>query len=293
MKAYACAKLTEEERASFEDLEWTNDIYKANIIIGNPAVNDIKPDFIQLESAGYEQYENKFACPICNASKSFGLGISEYLICTILMSMRHMKIHMHNQDKRCWDRFDDTIQSISGSCILILGLGDLGSTFAKKVKALGAYTIGVRRSCKPCEGVDEVYTMDKLNDLLPRADVVVCALPSNNMTRYLLKEEHFHLMKKSALFCNVGRGDLVKRTILEKVMQEKVIRAMVLDVVEEEPLDPSSSLWLDPNVILTPHISGTFQLAKAKEIFLDIARKNVHAFINKEPLINQIAKTAP
>lgn len=80
--------------------------------------------------------------------KSFGLGISEYLICTILMSLRHMKAHMHNQDQRKWNRFDDTIQSISGSCILILGLGDLGSTFAKKAKALGAYTIGVRKSKK-------------------------------------------------------------------------------------------------------------------------------------------------
>ena len=289
--AFACADLNKEEKNSFQEIEWIDDIYKADIIIGNPKVYDIHPKFIQLESAGYEQYENKFACPVCNASKSFGLGISEYLICTILMSLRHMKAHMHSQDQRKWNRFDDTIQSISGSCILILGLGDLGSTFAKKAKALGAYTIGVRKSKKDCDIVDEVYTIDSLNKVLPRADIIVCTLPSTKDTRYLLNEEHFHLMKKSVLFCNVGRGDLVKRNILEKVMHEKIIQGMVLDVIENEPLDPGSSLWLDPNVIITPHVSGTFQLAKAKEIFLDIARQNVHAFIHDKPLINQISSS--
>ena len=94
--AFACADLNKEEKNSFQEIEWIDDIYKADIIIGNPKVYDIHPKFIQLESAGYEQYENKFACPVCNASKSFGLGISEYLICTILMSLRHMKAHMHN-----------------------------------------------------------------------------------------------------------------------------------------------------------------------------------------------------
>lgn len=289
--AFACADLSKEEKASFQEIEWINDIYKADIIIGNPKIYNIFPKFIQLESAGYEQYENKFACPICNASKSFGLGISEYLICTILMSLRHMKTHMHNQNQRNWNRFEDTIQSIFGSCILILGLGDLGLTFAKKAKALGAYTIGVRKSNKDCDIVDEVYMMNSLNKLLPRADIIVCALPSTKDTRYLLNQEHFHLMKKSALFCNVGRGDLVKRSTLEKVMREKIIQGMVLDVIEDEPLDPSSSLWLDPNVIITPHVSGTFQLAKAKEIFLDIARKNVHAFIHGKPLINQVSNS--
>lgn len=287
--AFACTNLNEEEKASFQEIEWIDDIYKADIIIGNPKVYDIHPKFIQLESAGYEQYENKFTCPVCNASKSFGLGISEYLICTILMNLRHMKTYIHNQDQKNWNRFEDTIQSISGSCVLILGLGDLGSTFARKIKALGAYTIGVRKSKKNCDIVDEVYTIDSLNKLLPRADIIVCALPSTKDTRYLLNEEHFRLMKKSALFCNVGRGDLVKRNTLEKVMREKIIQGMILDVIEDEPLDPNSSLWLDPNVIITPHVSGTFQLAKAKEIFLDIARHNVHAFIHGKSFVNQIS----
>ena len=51
---------------------------------------------------------------------------------------------------------------MEGSTILILGLGDIGGDYARKVKALGAYTIGVRRTCreKP-EYLDEQYTMEK------------------------------------------------------------------------------------------------------------------------------------
>lgn len=288
MKIYSCTDLSQEQRNTFSNVEWTEDIYQADIILGNPQVEDVAPKFIQLDSAGYENYTNKYDCPICNASGSFGLGISEYLICTILMSMRHMKAHMHNQDKAYWNRFDDTVSSIYGSTILILGVGNLGKTFAKKVRALGAYTIGLRKSEKPCEEVDEVYTINQLESLLPRADIIVSCLPSNEDTRYLLNESHFSKMKDSAIFVNVGRGDLVKLSILEDVMKKQMIQAMILDVVENEPLNKESSLWNNPNVIITPHISGTFQLEKAKEIFLDIARKNVSAFINNQPLLNLI-----
>ena len=72
-----------------------------------------------------------------------------------------------------------SIISVEGSTILILGLGDIGGDYARKVKALGAYTIGVRRTCKEKpEYLDEQYTMDDLDRLLPRADVVamVCLL---------------------------------------------------------------------------------------------------------------------
>ena len=76
----------------------------------------------------------------------------------------------------------------------------------------------------------------------------------------------------------------------EQVIQENLIQGMILDVVENEPLSKDSILWDQENVILTPHISGTFELDKARDLFIDIAIKNVNAFVHGEELINIVMK---
>ena len=77
-----------------------------------------------------------------------------------------------------------TVDQIEGSRVLIVGLGDLGRAFAAKMKALGCYTVGIRRTEAPKpDCVDEVYTIDALDEQLPLADVVALCLPGTENTR--------------------------------------------------------------------------------------------------------------
>jgi phosphoglycerate dehydrogenase-like enzyme len=89
----------------------------------------------------------------------------------------------------------------------------------------------------------------------------------------------FALMKKSACFLNLGRGSTVNQSDLIDALQTKMIRALVSDVYEKEPLPEDSPLWELENVILTPHIAGVSP--KYLERALDIIRHNLHDYASQ------------
>ena len=77
------------------------------------------------------------------------------------------------------------VTSVAGKTVLVVGLGNIGLYFARLVKAVGAHVIGVKR--RPTEQLpdcaDAVYQMDRLQSLLPQADVVASVLPGTQQTR--------------------------------------------------------------------------------------------------------------
>ena len=83
--------------------------------------------------------------------------------------------------------YEGPVKAVYNSTALIVGLGDIGGEFAKRLKALGAYTIGIRRSDanKP-DYLDELHFMDELETLLPRADIVALSLPSTKLTNKII-----------------------------------------------------------------------------------------------------------
>lgn len=276
------------ETISEESLE------EIEVIVGRPPLDVLKHaknlKWLQLDTAGSEQYciEGLLpkGCILTNATGCFGLTISEYLIGSILMLMRNMNLYVRNQMEGKW-QVEGPIYSIYGSTFLIIGLGNLGLEFAKRIKALGGKTIGIKKHVdQPVEFIDELYTMDHIEALLPRADVVVMALPSTKETRGYFQQAYFDLMKSSAIWANVGRGDVVNTADVVAAVQEKKILGAVMDVCDVEPIPQDHPVWKEENIIITPHISGTFQLPKTKDIFVDILVENMMAYSNKEQLRN-------
>lgn len=271
-----------------ELVEW------ADVILGrvprNLLVHARRLQLLQLDCAGSEQYVEEGLlsqeCVLCNASGSFGLAISEYLLCTILMLMRNMNLYTRNQLHSLW-KVEGPIQSIYHSTIIIAGTGDLGQEFAKRAKALGAYTIGIRQHVEnQVAYFDELHTLSELIELLPQADVVVLALPSSKKTRRCFTKQHFAAMKSTAILANVGRGDVLYTEDLLEAVQTKQIYGAIVDVCDVEPLDDKHPLWKEENIIVTPHISGTFQLQESYARFAQIALYNLEAFAKGQELKN-------
>ncbi|SUK96519.1 D-3-phosphoglycerate dehydrogenase [Staphylococcus aureus] len=92
--------------------------------------------------------------------------------------------------------------------------------------------IGLSKSGQNKDEFDEIYTIESLENTLPNADIVINALPETQETIHLLKKNHFELMKDEALFINIGRGSIVKETLLIEVLKSRVIRHAYLDVFE-------------------------------------------------------------
>ena len=171
--------------------------------------------------------------------------------------------------------------SLEGKRALILGMGDIGTHTAKKLKAFGAVTVGIcRREREKAEYFDEWYNISALDGQLPKADLVISTLPGTKETKKLLNSERIGLMNSGALPVNVGRGFVVDTDALTRALQNGRLRGAVLDVTDPEPLPPDHPLRYMDNVVLTPHVSGIswgendYTRKKIIDIFADNLKKD-------------------
>jgi D-3-phosphoglycerate dehydrogenase len=143
--------------------------------------------------------------------------------------------------------------SLHGETVGIVGLGNIGSAFARRIAALETHVI----ACDPY--VDDarfktlgVERVDLLT-LAARADYVSVHALLNAETRGLINEAFFRRMKPTACLVNTSRGPVVDEAALARALQEGQLAGAALDVFEEEPLAADSPLRHMDNVILTPH----------------------------------------
>ncbi len=274
-------------------------IQSANVIFGNPPPAMLKSarnlELLQLFSAGVGEYAGEGVLPegarLANASGAYGLAISEYMLGVLLELYKNLHFYRDNQAGGKWC-YEGKVKGIFNSTALMVGLGDIGGQFASRLKALGAYTIGIRRtdSSKP-DYLDELYFIDELEKLLPRADIVALSLPETNLTRKIIDEKTLGLMKKDAVLINVGRGSAIDTEALCNALEKGQLLGAALDVTDPEPLPAEHRLWRIRNAVITPHVSGGFSLDETKERIVKIAAKNLEALVSGKNFINIIDKT--
>ncbi len=263
------------------------DMQDVNGVIGNisPSLLACAPhlEWVQLNSAGQDKYEKEGVLPkgciLKNAVGTYGLTVSEHMLALTLSLVRKLELYAINQTKHVWQD-EGSVTSIEGATVIVLGLGDIGGSYARKMKALGAYVIGVRASKKPKpDYLDEQYTIDELDRILPCGDIVAAALPSAPQTVHLMNAQRFALFKKGAYFINCGRGDLVDQEALREAILQKRLAGAALDVTVPEPLPAEDALWSLPNVILTPHVAGGFHLQQTFERIVDLAAAHLDEYL--------------
>ncbi len=264
-------------------------VCEADIILGNPPVQMLKGcthlGMVCLNSAGANTYCVEGVLPkgtiLTNATGAYGPMISEWLLGMLMNIYNFFPQYKEQQRKNLWNRLHNKRYSVYGSTVLIVGAGDIGGNFAKRVKALEAYTIGIRRTPreKP-DFLDEVYTADALDGLLPKADVVALCLPSTGQTYRIIDQKRLALMKDKAVLLNIGRGTAIDTDALYRHLQTGKLLGVGLDVIDPEPLPADSPLWQMPNLHITPHVSGSTSFAFARDTIAGIFYQNVAAYLN-------------
>ena len=103
--------------------------------------------WIQLNNAGTEGYCVPGRLPqgavLTNATGAYGLAISEHMLACLFMLRKKLNLYYANQLRRQW-KSEGHVGVIQGTTVLVIGLGDIGTCFASKMKALGCTTIGVK-----------------------------------------------------------------------------------------------------------------------------------------------------
>lgn len=272
---------------------------QAQVIIGNVPREYLKDSpnlrWIQLNNAGTEGFCDPGVLPegtlLTNATGAYGMAISEHMIAMLFMIQKHLDTYRDQQKGHVWKKGDPMLVN-EGNTVLVLGLGDIGQTFARKMKAMGSYVIGVRRTLreKP-EFVDEQYTMDALHQLLPRADVVALSLPGYSATRGVIGKAELDLMKTGAILLNVGRGTAVDTDALSDALYAKKLAGAGLDVTDPEPLPADHSIWDAPGILITPHVSGGYALKPTLEKILALSARNLARYVKGEKLENIVDMT--
>ena len=268
----------------------------ADIIIGQADPKQLceakNLKWLQLSWAGAEPYVAPGILPegviLTNVTGAFGLAISEHMVASALMLMKKLHLYRDNMSHAVWmDR--GNVRSVDQSVVLTVGLGDIGGNFARRMKALGAYTIGIRRTEAPKpEYIDELYLSDRLDEVLPRADIIGLALPGTQLTRGLFNAERLARLKQDAILINVGRGNAIDCMALAEALEKNRIGGCALDVTDPEPLPPEHPLWKCENALITPHISGFYHVHRTYENIVDIFEENLRRYLRGMQLIHLV-----
>jgi D-3-phosphoglycerate dehydrogenase len=144
-------------------------------------------------------------------------------------------------------------RQLAGSRIGIVGYGSIGRYLARLAKALGSEVL-VADPFATISDADIQHVA--LDDLLERADYVVCLAIANEQTENLIGRAALSRMQPHAFFINLSRGNLVDEQALAAALREQRIAGAALDVGRAPDQMPTPELAALPNVIATPHIGG-------------------------------------
>ena len=233
--------------------------------------------WLHTPSAGIDPYTDPslYANPnvIVTRSKDvFNIQMAEHVIMLFLAMSRGLIHCVQSTMEGKWIRVSGQ-RELSGSTVLIVGAGAIGTELAKQLQGFSCKVIGIKRdlSVKP-PYYDEICTDSEMDARLPEADFVVLLLPRTPDTIGFFDYRRFSLMKQSAIISNLGRGDAIVSEDLDRALREGLIGGAGLDVTEPEPLPEGHPLWRAPNTIITSHSSG--MSAKANErrfqVFYDL-----------------------
>jgi phosphoglycerate dehydrogenase-like enzyme len=283
---------------SKERTVWQDHLMEAEIIAGwkkGMAEYCLAPDsklkWLQSWSAGVDSMPLELlksrGILLTSANGVHAFPISETIFAFMLGLTRKLHTYVKNQQTKTWHHAHMGLE-LHDKTVGIIGVGAIGKETARIAKAFGMHVIGVRHSGKPEEFVDEMYTTDELNSLLPKCDYVVVTLPLTDETHQLFGESQFKQMKSSAFFINIGRGEIVVEADLIAALENGQLAGAGLDVFETEPLKVESPLWEMDNVIITPHTSGSTEHYD-KRVIENILIPNLKQYLSGKTLsINRV-----
>jgi phosphoglycerate dehydrogenase-like enzyme len=209
----------------------------------------------------------------------------EYVAMAVLALNTRLPYFATNKTLRRWDRV--FVSGVAGKTIVVLGMGNLGRSGARRCKELGMRVIGIRASGEPDPSVDEMHRPEDLHRLLPEADFLLVAVPLTSRTRGMIGRAELDLLKPEAGIINIARAAIVDQAALGDKLRRVELAGAVLDVFEQEPLPVDSPVWDWPNCILTPHVAAD-DVTRYIADTLDLFFRNLRRFIDGAPLINRV-----
>lgn len=224
----------------------------------NPIEQFKNLEFVHTTSTGTDQMPHKYLqennITLKNCPGVHSIPISEFVLGSVLQIYKKSHKLKAQQREHKWE-CDWNLVELYKKRVLILGTGSIGSHCAKRFKAFDTNVIGVDPFPKNDGSFDEIYTMDKMDEELAKADVVVNCIPLFDNTYHLIDKHCFDLMKDEAVFVNITRGPVVDTEALLDTLENGKLMGAAVDVFEQEPLPADSRLWDIDRLLISAHNS--------------------------------------
>jgi phosphoglycerate dehydrogenase-like enzyme len=217
---------------------------------------------IGRSGAGYDKVDVAACTDSDIALFNAPLALNHPTASTALLFMLALAKRLFAQDKITraarWDLQADVLgEEILGRTLGIVGLGNSGRELVRLAAPFSMTVLAYSPHADPAEARSLNVELVGLDDLFRRADFVsVHARPRPENLRMIGKAQ-FALMKRTAYFVNIARGELVDEAALVEALTSRQIAGAALDVFEREPLPAGDPLIGLDNVILTPHWSAS------------------------------------
>ena len=283
-------------RAPGDEARWRGYLARAEVLFDFDFTNldrllELAPNvrWIQATSAGIGELLLRTGLVhssviFTTASGVHATPLAEFCLWAMLGFVKDAPRLAREQAAHHWERY--CARELRGMSVGIIGLGNVGREVARLCRAFGMHVIATRRTAVPAAdaGADEMVPLGELPRLLGASDVVVVSIPRTAKTERLIGEREIRAMKRGAFFINIGRGAVVDEPALIEALRDGHLGGAALDVVADEPLQPTSPLWDMPNVIISPHSASTADSENAKltELFCE----NLRRYLAREPLLN-------
>jgi phosphoglycerate dehydrogenase-like enzyme len=280
-----------------EDATLTKQVADADAIIGeiNPELFHAakKLRWVQVHSAGVERYVfpefADSAVVLTNCKILQGPNIADHAMSLLLALTRQLHLAIPDRVKEEWERREYSPIELRGKTAVIIGVGGIGMQIAQRAHAFDMKVIGVDPKDVPLNYfVSRVVPPDRLEAVLPEADVVFMAAPLTSQSQGMMASRQFGLMKKGSYFVAVSRGRTYDSDALLQALKTGGLAGAGLDVTNPEPLPKGHPLWKLENVIITPHIAGQSDGVETRRMALIV--ENVTRFVRGEPLLNVVDK---
>ncbi|MGE0757985.1 MAG: D-2-hydroxyacid dehydrogenase [Pirellulaceae bacterium] len=249
-------------------------------------------------------------CTLTNMRGLFSDVIADHVFGFILCFARNLHLYLRRQREGLWEpvggeaaRTDNAVGPgrvsaidrahlhLSDCTLGVIGFGGIGQEIGRRGTAFGMRVLALDPAVQEAPpGIESVWPVDRLPELLPRCDFVVIAAPHTPETAGWIRRPQLRWMKRTAYLINIGRGVIVPLDDLCAALDAGEIAGAALDVCEVEPLPPDHSLWRRENVIITPHVAAAS--VRIAERHLDVLLDNIQRFAAGQPLRNVASKTA-
>ena len=225
--------------------------------------------FIARSGAGMENidvgYCEKRGITLFNAPEGNRNAVGEHALGMLLSLINHLNTSDQEVRLGKWDREGNRGEELDGKTVGIIGLGNNGSAFAKKLRGFDCKVLAYDKY-KTNFSNEQVQEVD-LEILVKESDVISFHIPQNEETIYFANDDFFNSLQKPIYLLNLSRGKIVETSALVNALKSGKVKAAGLDVLEYEKSSfesffeqelPSDFQYLlnAKNVLLTPHVGG-------------------------------------